>query len=513
MELRQLENAGRRVPTPRQHRRRAAIGALPLAAVVFLLTASWRITAAAAAAPPYDDAACAKCHGAMAKQKHLHTAFANGSCSDCHLPSDTPGKCKAPVGKGWRLTAPDPELCAGCHDVKGKSPSLHPALDMGCTACHDAHGSPNPAQLKQWPVVQLCYGCHDRKDGKKAVHTAVKDGKCLGCHDPHAGEEKPLLKQPRAKLCSSCHAPAQVANGAAVHGAVSRGQCLGCHDAHGSDNPKQLLRTGNALCLECHDAKRAGKPGASAIAIDLGKKDVHPAVDAAECTGCHAPHASPWAKQLKEPLPKLCYDCHDRVDRDPRVHGAVALGHCDGCHDPHASDSDKLLRAARPADLCFRCHADDVTGRKHVHTPVAMGECLLCHQPHGSANAKNLEKPVPDLCLGCHNGILDGKNVHPAIARSGCTGCHDPHGAAAENQLLAPGNELCLKCHPAITGDHVFLGFDGKSHPLSGRPDPAHPGKTLSCLSCHSPHASDNPKLFLKGKSKMEVCSNCHAKH
>jgi len=388
-----------------------------------------------AAAAPFDDKACVACHGDMAKRKHLHTEFKDGSCGDCHAPSDTPGKCKGPVGKGWKLTAADPALCAGCHDVKGKSSSLHPALDAGCTACHDPHGSANPAQLKKAPP-DLCYDCHDRKDTKKAVHTAVREGKCLGCHVPHAANEAPLLRQPRVALCSSCHPQAKIANGMAVHGAVKQGQCLGCHDPHASDNPKQLLRTGNALCLECHDAKRAGKPGAAATLIDLGKKDVHPALEAAECTECHAPHASPWAKQLRKALPTLCYDCHERKDGDPRVHGAVTLGRCDGCHDPHSSANDKLLREAKPADLCFRCHADDVTGRKHLHTPVAMGECLLCHKPHGSANADNLEKPVPDLCVGCHNGILDGKNVHPAVTRLGCTACHSASSATPPSRAI-----------------------------------------------------------------------------
>ncbi len=467
---------------------------------------------ATAAAPPYDDRACARCHSELTKRPHVHTAVSSGSCSDCHLPSDAPGKCKQPVGKGWKLVAADPALCQSCHDMKGKAPS-HPAIDMGCTACHDPHGSPNQAQLKQWPVVQLCYSCHDRKDAKRQVHTAVKRGECLGCHDPHAGAEAPLLKKARAVLCSTCHSPSQVAKGEAVHSAVTRGQCLGCHDPHASDNPRQLARTGNALCLQCHDAKRAGKPGAAAVVIDLGKKNVHPALEAGECMDCHAAHSSPWAKQLTKPLPALCYGCHDRKDTEKRIHGAVALGRCNVCHDPHSSANDRLVRDARPADLCFRCHSDDVTGRKHVHTPVALGECLLCHKPHGSANAKNLGNPVPQLCLGCHNGIVDKKNVHPALTRFGCTGCHDPHGSANDFQLLAAGNDLCLKCHASITGDHIFMSFDGKSHPLSGKPDPSHPGKTLSCLSCHSPHSSDNPKLFLKGTAKMEVCSNCHAKH
>lgn len=504
------KNGGR--ATPASGRPRPVPRALLRVVAAMALAATLGRPGDARGDAPYDDRPCASCHAALTKQAHVHTAVSGGSCSDCHVPSDTPGKCKQPVARGWKLTAADPELCAGCHDVKGKNPSLHPALDMGCTACHDPHGSPNPSQLKQAPP-ELCYGCHDRKDGKKAVHTAVREGRCLGCHEPHAAAEAPLLRKPRPELCASCHAPAQIAKGEAVHGAVKRGQCLGCHDPHQSDNPKQLVRTGNALCLECHDAKGAGKPGTSDLKVDLGKKDVHPALDGGECTDCHAPHASPWAKQLKQPLPALCYGCHDRKDADRHVHGAIVLGRCDVCHDPHSSATAKLVRDAKPADLCFRCHADDVTARRHVHTPVAQGECLGCHQPHGSANAANLQKPVPELCTGCHPGVLAGKNVHPAVTRFGCTGCHDPHGSANDAQLLAPGNDLCLKCHPKITGDHVFVGFDGRSHPLAGRPDPSHPGKTLGCLSCHSPHASDNPKLFLKGKAKMEVCNNCHAKH
>ncbi|HZZ84751.1 MAG TPA: cytochrome c3 family protein [Anaeromyxobacteraceae bacterium] len=496
-----------------------------------------------------DDASCARCHAALSTKTFVHVALQMG-CSQCHVPADTQGKCQGSNGKKWKLTSADPGLCRSCHDVGGKAPA-HPVIEaMGCTACHDPHSSPNPKQLKEWPAGKLCAGCHEVAN-KKVVHTAVKRGDCLGCHDPHAGNAKPLLKKAREEVCFGCHDRKKLTGTASVHTPVATGACLGCHSPHASDNPKQLLRTGSALCLGCHAAPKkpdekapAGTPAtptspaatqpASSVAateqppapgavppatppgghkyVDLSAKNVHPALQMGECQDCHSPHGSPWAKQLVKPLPALCYGCHERKDTDAHVHGAVTLGRCDVCHDPHSSANDKLLRDARPADLCFRCHSDDVTGRKHVHTPVAMGECLMCHQPHGAAQAKNLPKNQPALCGDCHDQTSK-KNVHPAITRFGCTACHDPHGSPNDEHLLARGNAVCLACHGTITGEHVFTSFDGKMHPLEGKPDPSRPGKTLGCISCHTPHSSDNPKLFRKAKSKMEVCNDCHGKH
>jgi predicted CXXCH cytochrome family protein len=109
--------------------------------------------------------------------------------------------------------------------------------------------------------------------------------------------------------------------------------------------------------------------------------------------------------------------------------------------------------------------------------------------------------------------VASKKNVHGAIARWGCTACHDPHASANEKLLLRAPNALCLRCHPRITGEHVFVAFDGRPHPLEGKPDPSRPGKPLSCLSCHSPHASDGQRLFWRGITKQDVCNDCHGKH
>jgi predicted CXXCH cytochrome family protein len=362
-----------------------------------------------------------------------------------------------------------------------------------------------------------CGECHATLTARKNLHGALRSGGCFTCHAP---SDQPGKCQGAAagagwKLardCFGCHQRTTVAGAASVHTAVARGQCTGCHDPHSSDQPKLLLAPGSALCLRCHDAKRAGTPGAPALLLDLSR-NVHPALEVGECADCHAAHGSPYPKQLKQQLPALCYGCHERMDKDPVVHGAVQLGRCTTCHDPHAAGQPKLLREARQADLCFRCHADDLTGRAHVHLPAAEGECLACHRPHGSAHPKLLTDQGPALCEQCHPDVAGKPQVHAAITRWGCTACHDPHASANDKQLLLEPNALCLKCHAAITGDHVFTAFDGRPHPLEGKPDPSRQGKTLSCVSCHSPHSSDHPRLFWKGSTAQDVCKDCHGKN
>jgi len=172
----------------------------------------------------------------------------------------------------------------------------------------------------------------------------------------------------------------------------------------------------------------------------------------------------------------VCYTCHDKgMFSKKEVHAAIGMG-CTSCHNPHSTDTAKLLTADQP-EVCYTCHDKGMFTKKTVHSPVAAGMCLSCHSAHASDEmALLLKKPV-DVCLECHADV-------PAKA----------HGDA----LSSAGR------HP-LSGPTMTL--EGESVP----PDPAQPGKPFYCGSCHSPHSTDTPHLFLYGaRSSKDLCKHCH---
>jgi predicted CXXCH cytochrome family protein len=460
-----------------------------------------------------DASTCASCHGALVKRKNVHVALEAGSCVDCHQPSDSPGKCQSKLAKGWRLKTSEPGLCRECHARSGDTP-VHPVIDsMGCTACHDPHGSDQPSLLKAASIPELCGTCHDGISDFPSTHTPVKQGQCLSCHDPHTSAEPHLLKAKPAALCQTCHPTDKMVPLRTKHAPVREGRCLQCHSAHGSKEAKNLVAPAGDLCMKCHDVNATGsKLPQGAMRIDLKKKTVHSAIDAGGCLACHvSTHSSAQPRLLGKRPGELCYDCHDRQDGKAFVHSAVVLGDCAVCHEPHSSDVTPLLRKEKPADTCFLCHADDATGRDFVHKPVADGRCTACHSPHGADDPFSLTRGSGKAaCYACHKAVDGKKNVHAPIARGGCTACHDPHASNNPFFLPKPVNQLCQSCHPDKTdGKHVST-FLPSGHKIIGGPDPHRIDRDFSCASCHDPHASDSPKLLRYGEKSMDLCDWCH---
>lgn len=110
----------------------------------------------------------------------------------------------------------------------------------------------------------------------------------------------------------------------------------------------------------------------------------------------------------------------------------------------------------------------------------------------------------PETCFQCHED-KKGKYTHSAIASGGCTTCHEVKTDQTKNEtrISVPrtGNELCLQCHadkdPALAKSRV------------------HPPVAENCLSCHSPHASENKNQLLKatsGDGAANLCLSCHSK-
>src|SRR5689334_341595 len=83
----------------------------------------------------------------------------------------------------------DAAKCLECNEEKSKGKSVHSAIAMGCTTCHEVRINKDVTRIKltTTTVSKLCISCHDNKDAEKIqgqVHfPAVRD--CIKCHDPH----------------------------------------------------------------------------------------------------------------------------------------------------------------------------------------------------------------------------------------------------------------------------------------------------------------------------------------
>lgn len=433
----------------------------------------------------------------------------------------------------------DPAKCLECHTDKNKGKSVHSAMVMGCTACHEIRVNKDITRVKLITATpySLCLTCHaDKKasDIKGTVHPpAVRD--CLTCHDPHASDNKNQLLKPmsggeKENLCSSCHRTGlDVPEKGSLHAAVAMG-CDTCHLTHKTgadpteDNLFHLTKASPALCLDCHDAKDAS----------LQKAHQNQPFAAANCVECHDPHQSA--------APKLARKFQ---------HPPFESRSCEMCHAP-AKDGKVVLTQTDVKALCGTCHDDKIKqiDAAKVPHPGAAGDCTDCHSPH-AASQPGLPKTDPvTICTGCHSDIDDlrKKPVHhqPAFVQ-GCATCHTPHGGDIDHLLRAKGNALCLECHgpdsaaQPVAGEPLLTIFNGtvklpddyytknkvailplrfglghpvEYHPVSDVMEPADMTKVktkLSCLSCHQPHASGQADLLVKDQANnMAFCDTCH---
>ena len=217
------------------------------------------------------------------------------------------------------------------------------------------------------------------------------------------------------------------------------------------------------------------------------RKDYFHMKERLQCAACHklepsesdkkpvniATFAAETSKDVKEAATatSTCYSCHKSITSYPYVHGPASVWSCLSCHD--SQTKPRYLVNKPDTEICFNCHTEqkeDWSFKKHMHGPVNTGNCAICHSPHASENPFNLVKPSWELCISCHAG--------------------------------------------KDTGRHIIAGYVyADSHPTRGKPDPLRVGKELSCTSCHTPHASDYPKLWaLNAQSAFVLCQKCHQK-
>ena len=164
------------------------------------------------------------------------------------------------------------EACFSCHKSERAQThriSTHPLAAglMGCSDCHNPHGSTGPALMRKASVNETCWQCHADKRGPFLWEHEPVTESCANCHTPHGSNTAPLLKARLPFLCQACHSGdhgAQVNSGANLQrgavttaggalplaNAAARAQlggraCQACHfQTHGSNHPAgaKLLR-------------------------------------------------------------------------------------------------------------------------------------------------------------------------------------------------------------------------------------------------------------------------------
>lgn len=147
---------------------------------------------------------CLSCHKGSERanwegSEHQIRDLACSSCHEVHAASD------AVLDK---IT--QPEVCESCHATQRaemRRISTHPvqAGEMGCSDCHNPHGSTGPSLLVKNSVNETCYTCHAEKRGPFLWEHSPSTDDCSICHSAHGSTNSPLLKQRVPWLCQDCH--------------------------------------------------------------------------------------------------------------------------------------------------------------------------------------------------------------------------------------------------------------------------------------------------------------------
>ena len=201
-----------------------------------------------------------------------------------------------------------------------------------------------------------------------------------------------------------------------------------------------------------------------------------------ECAGCHDQNT---IGRLLQPLPGLCYQCHDDMNETYGfLHGPVGSGNCTQCHSPHLSKLEKLLLRSGQ-ELCLYCHNSARVFKNEKHKDIGDANCTKCHNPHGGENRAILKG---GSCYECHEDFNKTYSfLHGPVAGGHCTACHGSHITKSEKLLLRSGQQICLHCHDPK------LVFENEDHADI---------KNTNCTKCHNPHGGED-RYILASSSKI----------
>jgi len=137
----------------------------------------------------------------------------------------------------------------------------------------------------------------------------------------------------------------------------------------------------------------------------------------------------------------------------------------------------------------------------HAKDQVA---CTTCHKIHANGPFGLVARKTAAVnaqCATCHTNVWSQfqkpfKHRLPEEAMS-CVDCHNPHGTFNPRmlQVFAANEAGCFRCHGDKRGPFTF------EHA---------PVRFEGCATCHEPHGSANPRMLARQEVRL-VCLECHA--
>ncbi|MGK5084190.1 cytochrome c3 family protein [Bdellovibrionota bacterium FG-1] len=452
-----------------------------------------------------------------------------------------------------------------CHSDFRKQKVIHGPVrsavgSKGCEVCHKtgAQGRavtghpkhPRVIALSNRGINEVCLVCHDDVKDKldsavahrQSVHKPITDRSCVACHNPHSSSHKALLNDKRAPdCCLRCHQDIQnelVDKSSHYKVVMEKDSCLGCHDQHSSEHEHLLKLQQPELCLKCHDKEQKAADGHLVKNITInrpGEVPNHKSLLHSECSGCHNPHGSRWAKLLREGTfnfsappgiakdAQECVECHTKGSPEivkgwqESLHAQIGVN-CLTCHGVAKGTPggyghhDAQISMIVSPKVCEKCHKDAVAemaktshgmaiaGREikveggkpdpktwplpgigRTYPDGGVGSCTICHARHNFSAASARR---PEVCMSCHDsdGSADAwkHSAHGAVYR-------DP---SDRDLVKTPG---CVTCHMASTPSNKH------THDVTSR---------LSWQSGKKPAQREGADA--RRDAMFDACTQCH---
>jgi predicted CXXCH cytochrome family protein len=329
---------------------------------------------------PLEGKECSECHSRVPSTKVNCLIAKADLCEFCH-------QIPAEGGISRLVQTPEP-LCQKCHpkdQFKG-SFSHGPFAAGACTTCHDPHGGNVPGMLRV-RGQQMCLKCHKDMGARFADarfrHKAAATD-CLDCHSPHNSGQRYMLTAALPELCGKCHEQTikDLQTAKVKHSPVTEeAACMNCHDPHMAKESRLLLADGIDVCLKCHDktVKTEKQEFAEMKQLLASNRYPHGPLQNRDCSGCHAPHGSPYFRLLKNQYPQGFYAPFFVSNYDL----------CFRCHDAALTTEERTTSATEFRDGDRNLHFVHVNKTSHGRT------CRSCHEVHASANPKHIAATVP----------------------------------------------------------------------------------------------------------------------